>query len=326
MANSTEEPVKIDIIGGYLGAGKTTFLNKLVRDGLGAERVTVIENEFGEEPVDDAIVDNPGFSLRTLASGCICCSLKVDFITCIGDIVRECNPTRILIEPTGLASPAELERTCDMAARMKGIEANVCVNSMTAIVDATDAAEMIEYEIPVYMHQIEQARLIVLSHTQELDADQLAEARTAIESAAQPHVVVIDTPWSSIDALEILALSEQAYANGTSSHDAESKGELAHGAHGHEGHHHSHEGFSSTVLRPIAVFDDDTLAQLNDALRAQNTSRAKGFLPAPDGGLLHYEYVNGRVKATETAYPGPTKLVIIGMSLDEDALAFVEQR
>ena len=326
MASNTEEPVKIDIIGGYLGAGKTTFLNKLMRDGLGGERVAIIENEFGEEPVDDAIVDNPGFSLRTLASGCICCSLKADFITCIDDIVRTCSPTRILIEPTGLASPAELESTCNMAARLKNVNADVCVNSMTAIVDATDAAEMIEYEIPVYMHQIEQARLIVLSHTQELDAGQLAEARTAVESAAQPHVVVIDTPWSSIDALEILALSEQAYANGTSSHGAESRGELVHGAHGHEGHHHSHEGFSSTVLRPIAVFDGETLAQLNDALRAQNTSRAKGFLPAPDGGLLHYEYVNGRARVTETSYPGPAKLVIIGMHLDADALAFVERR
>ncbi len=327
--NSNETlPVKIDIIGGYLGAGKTTFLNKLVRDGLGASRVAIVENEFGQEPVDDAVIENPGFSMRTLASGCICCSLKVGFMDCIADIVAECQPDRILIEPTGLASPAELERTCELTMRMKGLVRPVRVNSMTAIVDATDAVEMIDFEIPVYMSQIEQARLIVLSHTQELDAAQLNEAVAAIREHAKPQVRIITEPWDSLDALEVLALSEQAYADDldhaedADDHDHDHDHDHAHD-HGH-GHHHSHEGFSSVVLKPQGTFDSQTVERLNAALREQGTSRAKGFLPSPDGGLLHFEYVNGRSTAEPTHYEGPAKLIVIGMHVDAAALAFVE--
>ena len=324
---SKETPVKIDIIGGYLGAGKTTFLNKLVHDGLGAERVAIIENEFGQEPVDDAIIDNPGFTMSTLASGCICCTLKVDFMTCIGDIVRECEPDRILIEPTGLAAPEELERTCKLVANSKRSPAKVVVNSMTAIVDATDASEMVEYEIPVYMKQIEQAHLIVLSHTQELDDDQLAEAKRAVEAHARPGVAIIDTPWSKLDALEILALSEQAYAadferNPT---DANVHAPSDHDGHHHE-HHHGHEGFTSLLLKPTIAFDDEAMGRLNETLRKQGITRAKGFLPSPEGGLMHYEYVNGRAQSAETGFSGPAKLIVIGMGIDADELAFVEQR
>ncbi|MBO4365710.1 MAG: hypothetical protein J5804_05395 [Eggerthellaceae bacterium] len=333
-----QSPVRIDIIGGYLGAGKTTFLNKLVHDGLAAERVAIIENEFGKEPIDDAVIDNPGFTMSTLASGCICCTLKVDFMTCIADIVDECEPDRILIEPTGLAAPEELEKTCKLLSNSKRISANVSVNSMTAIVDATDATEMVEYEIPVYMKQIEQAHLIVLSHTQELDAEHLAEAKHAVQAHARPGVIIIDAPWNEIDALEILSLSEQAYASNlaqrddTDVHRAEGiDTSHIHDAHNHEhherhDHHHYHEGFSSVLLKPGIPFDDKTIEQLNEALDAQDTSRAKGFLPAPDGALLHYEYVNGRARISASSYSGPAKLIVIGMHVDVSAFSFVEGR
>lgn len=322
-----QSAVRIDIIGGYLGAGKTTFLNKLVHDGLAAERVAIIENEFGQEPIDNAVIDNPGFTMSTLASGCICCTLKVDFMSCIADIVEKCQPDRILIEPTGLAAPEELERTCYLVANSKRAPVNVAVNSMTAIVDATDVAEMVEYEIPVYMKQIEQAHLIVLSHTQELDAGKLIEAKQAVKAHARPGVTIIDTPWDKLDALEILALSEQAYVSDYERESCESADD-PHDSHDHDGHHenhhHGHEGFSSLLLKPAIAFDGQTLERLNEALREQGTSRAKGFLPSPEGGLLHYEYVNGRARVTETSFTGPAKLVVIGMGIDADSLAFVE--
>ncbi len=328
------DSVKIDIIGGFLGAGKTTFINKLIADGLGAQRVAIIENEFGKEAIDDTLVQSDSFDMRTLASGCICCTLKMDFITSISDIVNECQPDRIIIEPTGLAGPDELEATCKMKALQTRLSTPVEVNSMTTIVDATDVAEMIDYEIPVYLQQLEQARFIVLSHTQEMDAAALAEAHEAIRPLAQRAQAVLDTPWSELDGLEILELSAQAYADSAAGEDSDPEHaddhENGHGdshEHDHGGNHehthphmHGHAGFSSVVLHPDDTFDPTALEQLRERLVAQDILRAKGFLKATEGGMLHYEFVNGRASAEETSYSGDPKLVVIGRGFDADAL------
>ena len=326
MARQSDVPVKIDIIGGFLGAGKTTFINKLIADGLGAERVAIIENEFGQEAIDDTLIATEGFEMRTLSSGCICCTLKVDFVRAIGDIVEQCEPDRIIIEPTGLAGPDELENTCNLAARGK-TGANVRVNSMITIVDGTDVAEMIGYEIPVYVKQIEQAHLIVISHAQELTPEQMQEAVEAIRGAAGRDVEIVTTPWDELDGLQLMALAEQAYAAQTE--DAhEEHPEHAHEHehdHGHA-HEHGHAGFTSTLLFPTTSFDEAALDVLGKALQAGGALRAKGFLPGADGQTIHYEFVNGRAQTSETPYAGPCKLVAIGRNLDVSGLAGFETR
>lgn len=324
MAQATTPCVKIDIVGGFLGAGKTTFINKLLADGLACEKVALIENEFGDEAIDSEVIEAPGFDMRTLASGCICCTLKADFVTSISDIVEQVRPDRILIEPTGLAGPAELEATCSMDMIASQLSMPVRINSMMTIVDATDAAEMVDYEIPVYLAQIEQARFIVLSHTQELDSAQLAEARSAIERVAQPGVPMLETPWSKLDGLEVLGLAEQAYAQAhAQTHDGAEGGTAGPGHHDHEGGHahaHGHAGFASKVLRPQGSFDQDKLDRLSAELAEQDILRAKGFLPGSSGATIHYEFVHGRARLAETARTGDFKLVVIGLKENLDAL------
>ena len=317
MARSSNAPVKIDIIGGFLGAGKTTFINKLIADGLGGERVAIIENEFGQEAIDDTLIATDGFEMRTLASGCICCTLKVDFVRAIGDIVEQCKPDRIIIEPTGLAGPDELENTCNLATRGKA-GANVRVNSMITIVDGTDVAEMIEYDIPVYLKQIEQAHLVVVSHAQELTPDQLQEAVEAIRGAAGRDVEVVTTPWDELDGLQVMALAEQAYAAQTEdAHDEHAQNDHSHE---HGGHEHGHAGFSSALLFPTTYFDEAALVALGKALEAGGALRAKGFLPNASGQTIHYEFVNGRAQTSASPYAGPCKLVAIGRNLDVSTL------
>ena len=309
-------PVKIDIIGGFLGAGKTTFINKLLSDGLGGERIVIVENEFGDEAVDSDLIDQSSFEMRTLPSGCICCTLKADFITSIVDIVDNCRPDRIIIEPTGLAGPDELEETCSSDYITQNLSVPVRMNSMTTIVDAQDAEEMIEYAIPVYLAQLEQARFIVLSHTQDMDAAACTSAKAAIEHVAPAGVAIIDAPWDTIDGLELLGLSEEVYAarqhahaNETCTCDHASDDQNEHG-HGHA-HRHGHAGFTSRTLHPARTFSDSDVNALGDALSAAGVLRAKGFLPQDDG-MLHYEYVNGRARVTPAAYTGAAKLVVIG--------------
>lgn len=330
-------PVKIDIIGGFLGAGKTTFINKLLSDGLGSERIVIVENEFGNEAVDSDLIDQGNFEMRTLPSGCICCTLKADFITSIVDIVDNYLPDRIVIEPTGLAGPDELEETCSSDYIARKLSVPVRMNSMTTIVDAQDVEEMIEYAIPVYLAQLEQARFIVLSHTQDMDAAACASAIAAIEQVAPAGVTIIDTPWDAIDGLELLGLSEEAYAarqracadeECACDHAADSQNEHEHDhEHGNDrahAHRHGHAGFTSRTLYPTRTFDDSDVSALGDALSGAGVLRAKGFLPQDDS-MLHYEYVNGRARTTPSAYAGAAKLVVIGEQeaidrLDEAAM------
>ncbi|MBQ9068623.1 MAG: GTP-binding protein [Eggerthellaceae bacterium] len=333
-----EGSVKIDIIGGFLGAGKTTFINKLLADGLAAQRIALIENEFGKEAIDNDLIQTDNFEARTLASGCICCTLKSDFITSISDIVNTYRPDRIVIEPTGLAGPDELEATCTMSYLQERVDAPVQMSSITTIVDATDVAEMVDFEIPVYLQQLEQARFIVLSHTQEVSAEGLSRAHEAIARIAKRVVGVCDTPWDELDGLELLELSAQAYAESVDASNADSNAQDdAHGHNGHEGgghghdehgghdhsghaHQHGHAGFSSTVLHPEEAFDEAALSKLTEKLSDQGILRAKGFLHNADCGMTHFEFVNGRSSATPSSYAGDTKLVVIGRSSAIEAL------
>ena len=302
------DDVRIDIIGGFLGAGKTTFINKLLAEGLCAAKVALIENEFGDESIDSELVEMPGFDMRTLASGCICCTLKLDFISSISELVNQVRPRRILIEPTGLAGPRELEETCASSILQERLEVAARVNSMTTIVNAEDAAEMVEYEIPVYLAQLEQARFIVLSRTQELDDATLAEARSAIESVAPQGVAILDTPWSQLDALEVLGLSEAAYELHANADEPSRKADQGRGGH----HAHGHAGFSSGILRPSKSLDPEALEALTQTLCSCGILRAKGFVPLAGEALCHYEFVNGHVDTSETSYAGPAKLAVIG--------------
>ncbi|MGN8689747.1 CobW family GTP-binding protein [Atopobiaceae bacterium HCP3S3_F7] len=325
---------KVDLVVGFLGAGKTTLVNRMLADGLAGERPVIVENEFGDVAVDGDLIPEGEAQVRTLASGCICCTLRGSFLDCLDEVVGTLAPSRVVIEPTGLANlPDLLTIVRDASSRLP------CrLNSVTSVVDASCVAEMLEFAGDFYASQVRDATLVALTHTAGLGAPELEGALRAVRSLTSCPVMDVD----AAGGLEVLAASEAALAEaeslgtrgekdagekdgaprGSRGHDG-----CAHDAHGHDAHGHLHApgGFGSFSFLPGRTFSEEDVDLLLEGLRRVRSGRvlrAKGFLARKDGcGLEHVELAAGGAGHERSAYRGDPKLVVIGRGLDGDELA-----
>ena len=328
---------KVDLVVGFLGAGKTTLVNRMLADGLAGERPVIVENEFGDVAVDGDLIPEGEAQVRTLASGCICCTLRGSFLDCLDEVVGTLAPSRIVIEPTGLANlPDLLTIVRDASSRLP------CrLNSVTSVVDASCVAEMLEFAGDFYASQVRDATLVALTHTAGLGAPELEGALRAVRSLTSCPVMDVD----AAGGLEVLAASEAALEEAASlgtrgEKDAgEKDGEprdsrghderCGHDAHGHVAHGHLHApgGFGSFSFLPGRTFSEEDVDLLLEGLRRVRSGRvlrAKGFLARKDGcGLEHVELAAGGAGHERSAYRGDPKLVVIGRGLDGDELARV---
>jgi G3E family GTPase len=207
-APATGAPMtKVDLVVGFLGAGKTTLVNRMLADGLLDERPVVVENEFGDVAVDGDLIPEGEARVRTLASGCICCTLRGSFLDCLEEVVGTLAPSRVLIEPTGLANlPDLLAVVRDAASRLP------CrLNSVTSVVDASCVAEMLELAGDFYASQVRDATFVALTHTAGLGAAEREGALRAVRSLTSCPVMDVDAAGGP-SGLEVLAASEAALA------------------------------------------------------------------------------------------------------------------
>lgn len=323
--------ISVHIVAGFLGAGKTTFINKLFADGIDAQSTVLIENELGDVAIDDELVRVGDLTVRTLTSGCVCCSLRGDLADTIEMVVANLSPKTILIEPTGVASPNELIRIC--ANDLWNLPLRV--ESVITAVNAQTVEELLDLDIGVFEEQLRQARLVLLSRTQFIDRTQIDLVEAAIRDHVGWQVPILDAPWSELDALEVLGIAQEAFAadsRGTGMYeadahevgaadDARASARSAHEGHIHHGHVHHAGGIESRVVYPEQVFDQEALRALLDSLESGEMGevlRAKGFVRGADGGMLHVEYVYGSLQAMPTDYDGEPKLVIIAHGMKHE--------
>lgn len=320
---------KVDLVVGFLGAGKTTLVNRMLADGLAGERPVIVENEFGDVAVDGDLIPEGEAQVRTLASGCICCTLRGSFLDCLDEVVGTLAPSRVVIEPTGLANlPDLLTIVRDASSRLP------CrLNSVTSVVDASCVAEMLEFAGDFYASQVRDATLVALTHTAGLGAPELEGALRAVRSLTSCPVMDVD----AAGGLEVLAVSEAALAEAESlgtrgEKDAGEKDGAPRGSRGHDGcahdahgHLHAPGGFGSFSFLPGRTFSEEDVDLLLEGLRRVRSGRvlrAKGFLARKDGcGLEHVELAAGGAGHERSAYRGDPKLVVIGRGLDGDELA-----
>ena len=220
---------KIDIISGFLGAGKTTLIKKLLKEALNGQKVVLIENEFGEIGVDGGFLKEAGIEIKEMNSGCICCSLVGDFGTSLKEVLNTYHPERILIEPSGVG------KLSDVAAAVENVdfEEEVVLNSAVAVVDASKCKMYIKNFGEFFVNQIEHAGTIILSRTGNISEEKLNKAIELIREH-NGKATIITTPWDELDGQAILDTMEKV-----SDMEKELLEEAKH--HHHEHHHHDED-------------------------------------------------------------------------------------
>ena len=226
---------KIDIVSGFLGAGKTTLIKKLLAEAFQDEKLVLIENEFGEISIDGGFLKESGVQISEMSSGCICCSLVGDFNKALKDVHQQFAPDRILIEPSGVGKLSDVivavENTVKDVPDMK-------LNSFVTVADATKVKVYMKNFGEFYNNQIESAGTIILSRTQKLNQEKL-EAAVALLREKNPNAAILTTPWDELDgktilsAIEKVSLADELLARMQAEHAADEAE--------HHHHHHDHE-------------------------------------------------------------------------------------
>ena len=222
---------KIDIVSGFLGAGKTTLIKKLLNEALKDSKVVLIENEFGEIGIDGGFLKDAGIEIKEMNSGCICCSLVGDFGTSLKEVMKTYQPERILIEPSGVGKLSDVMKAVQDVID----EHEVVLNSAVAVVDASKCKMYIKNFGEFFINQIEHAGTIILSRTGNISEDKLKKAVELIREH-NTKATIITTPWDELDGKDILATIE-----GAADLEAELMAELKEQRE-HEHHHHDHDG------------------------------------------------------------------------------------
>ena len=226
---------KIDIVSGFLGAGKTTLIKKLLAEAFQGEKLVLIENEFGEISIDGGFLKESGVQISEMSSGCICCSLVGDFNKALKDVHQQFAPDRILIEPSGVGKLSDVivavENTVKDVPDMK-------LNSFVTVADATKVKVYMKNFGEFYNNQIESAGTIILSRTQRLNQEKLEAAVTLLREK-NPNAAILTTPWDELDgktilsAIEKVSLADELLARMQAEHAADEAE--------HHHHHHDHE-------------------------------------------------------------------------------------
>ncbi len=194
---------KIDIISGFLGAGKTTLIRKLLKEALADSKVVLIENEFGEIGIDGGFLKDAGIEIKEMNSGCICCSLVGDFGTSLREVLDTYTPERILIEPSGVGKLSDVMKAVQEAMADRDVE----LNSAVAVVDACKCRMYIKNFGEFFVNQIEHAGTVVLSRTDKLSEEKLAACIELIREH-NAKATVITTPWETLEGKDILETIE----------------------------------------------------------------------------------------------------------------------
>ena len=220
---------KIDIVSGFLGAGKTTLIRKLIEETLKGQKIVLIENEFGEIGIDGGFLQDAGIDIKEMNSGCICCSLVGDFGQALGEVFDRFTPDRIIIEPSGVGKLSDVIKAVLNATKDKDVE----LATYTAVADASKCLMYMKNFGEFYNNQIESAKTIVLSRTQNLTEEKLAKA-VALLREKNAEATIVTTPWDDLTGDQLLSAMEEK-----SDFEAKLLAEIE--AMEEEHHHHHHD-------------------------------------------------------------------------------------
>lgn len=341
---------KIDIISGFLGAGKTTLIKKLLQDSFQNEQVVLIENEFGEIGIDGGFLKESGIEIKEMSSGCICCSLVGDFYTSLKEVIDTYHPDRIVIEPSGVGKLSDV-----ISAVSKVTDENVLLNSYTTVADVTKCKIYLKNFGEFYKNQLEYAGAIILSRTDKVSPEKAEKCLELIRTVNE-KAPVVTTPINQLSGEQLLSVIEgvptleeemlkeeeicpvcghhhdhehEHHHSDDCCHDHEHHHEHEHDHHEHDcchdHHHHADEVFQSFGKETVRPFSEEEISQILSALSDEETYgtilRAKGYLASKDGGeFIHFDMVpeETEIRRGPADYTG--RFCVIGAGLKEDAI------
>lgn len=334
---------KIDIISGFLGAGKTTFIKKMIDEAFQGEQIVLIENEFGEVGIDGGFLKDAGIQITEMNSGCICCSLVGDFGKNLHEVIEKYHPDRILIEPSGVGKLSDVMKSVIDIEK----EENVKLNALVTVVNALKASKQMKAFGEFFNNQIEYATTVILSRSQNATPEQLEFCVKKIQEL-NANAAIITTDWNALkgaqilkvmegqDNLEMKALAEARHAKDAEEHEHE------HHHHDHEGHdhhhdhgenctcgchdhdhhhHHADDVFTSWGKETPHKFERAKIEEiLKGFVDSDNILRSKGMVECTDGTWLYFDMVPGEyeIREGEPDYTG--RIVVIGTEIHEDEL------
>ena len=346
---------KIDIISGFLGAGKTTLIQKLLKEAFQGEQVVLIENEFGEIGIDGGFLKEAGIQIREMNSGCICCSLVGDFGASLKEVISQYHPDRILIEPSGVG------KLSDVIKAVQGVqkETDLVLNSYTTVVDAKKCKMYMRNFGEFFNNQVEYAGAIILSRTDLIDEKKAQQCMEMLRKVNE-RAAIITTPIAELEGKKILevmenpvSLQEELMAeevcpecgdihdhdhdychdhdhdhNHCHDHDHDHCHDHDHD-HDHEHchdhhHHHADEVFTSWGRETVKKYSKEKLENMLNQLSQSDeygvVLRAKGMLPAEDGTWIYFDMVPEETQIREGAADYTGRLCVIGSNLKEEKL------
>ena len=332
---------KIDIISGFLGAGKTTLIQKLLKEALKGEKVVLIENEFGEIGIDGGFLKDAGIEVTEMNSGCICCSLVGDFGSALKEVVTQYNPDRIIIEPSGVG------KLSDVIKAVQGVAEDVelDLNSFVTVADAKKCKMYMKNFGEFYNNQVEYAGSIILSRTGDVAEDKLNKS-VALLREHNEKAAIITTPWDELSGEQILKVMEDGndmvkelleeeeicpVCGGHHDHehhhdhDHECGCGCGHHHHDHEGHHHADDVFTSWGKETIRTYTKEEIGNILKTLEEDgsygNILRAKGMVAGADGEWIYFDMVPGEHEVRTGAPEYTGRICVIGAEIKEDKLA-----
>lgn len=306
---------KIDIFSGFLGAGKTTLIRKLISEAFKGEKLVLIENEFGKIAIDGGFLQDAGIEITEMSQGCICCSLVGDFGKALRQVLETYHPDRILIEPSGVGKLSDVIR----AVQNLHME-DVTLNSFTTVADANKCKMYMKNFGEFYNDQIEHANSIILSRTDGIKPEKL-EACVALLREHNQNATIITTPWDQLTGAQILETMEH---KNTLEEELKLLAEETEHEHHHHHHHHADEVFTSWGTETTRKFTKDEiehiLEELDNSEKYGMILRAKGIVAGRDGEWIHFDYVPEETSVRNGSAGVIGRLCVIGSHINEAAI------
>ena len=317
--------IKIDIISGFLGAGKTTLIQKLFKEAFNGEKIVLIENEFGEIGIDGGFLKEAGVNIKEINSGCICCSLVGDFSKSLKEVINTYNPERIIIEPSGVGKLSDIKKA------VLKLDEDVELNILATVVDGSKAKIYMKNFGEFFDDQVSEANTIIVSRVDKINETKLEETVKLLKEKNK-IATIITTDIKLLDGKKLLetmesegSLTEQFIEE--VEHEHHHDGECCCGHHhGHHHHHHAEEVFTSWGIETHKAYSYDELDNILKELSSNESLgvilRAKGIVRASDNEKWYYfDFVSGDYEIRLGSVDVLGRLCVIGSNIDEESIA-----